>query len=63
MTRRSQIVDSIMALFRADYSGRGELSERQQKVRQYNASILRAILLTSISTQLAQARLATPRLP
>ena len=28
-----QIVDSIMALFRTDYSGRGELSERQQKVR------------------------------
>jgi meiotic recombination protein DMC1 len=27
-----QIVDSIMALFRVDYSGRGELSERQQKV-------------------------------
>ena len=26
------IVDSIMALFRVDYSGRGELSERQQKV-------------------------------
>lgn len=29
---RFQIVDSIMALFRVDYSGRGELSERQQKV-------------------------------
>jgi meiotic recombination protein DMC1 len=27
-----EIVDSIMALFRVDYSGRGELSERQQKV-------------------------------
>ena len=27
-----QIVDSIMALFRVDFSGRGELSERQQKV-------------------------------
>lgn len=26
------IVDSIMALFRTDYSGRGELSERQQKL-------------------------------
>ncbi|KAI0756854.1 Rad51-domain-containing protein [Daedaleopsis nitida] len=29
---RLLIVDSIMALFRADYSGRGELSERQQKI-------------------------------
>lgn len=27
-----KIVDSIMALFRVDFSGRGELSERQQKV-------------------------------
>ncbi|GMR42386.1 hypothetical protein PMAYCL1PPCAC_12581 [Pristionchus mayeri] len=28
------IVDSIMALFRVDYSGRGELAERQQKLAQ-----------------------------
>jgi len=28
------IVDSIIALFRVDYSGRGELSERQQKLNQ-----------------------------
>ena len=28
-----KIVDSIMALFRTDFSGRGELGERQQKVR------------------------------
>lgn len=31
-TNLVKIVDSIMALFRVDYSGRGELSERQQKV-------------------------------
>ena len=31
---RLLIVDSIMALFRVDYSGRGELSERQQKLNQ-----------------------------
>ena len=30
------IVDSIMALFRVDYSGRGELSERQQHLAQVN---------------------------
>jgi len=29
-----KIVDSIMALFRVDFSGRGELSERQQKLAQ-----------------------------
>ncbi|CAG2165081.1 unnamed protein product [Oppiella nova] len=28
------VVDSVMALFRVDYSGRGELSERQQKLAQ-----------------------------
>jgi meiotic recombination protein DMC1 len=27
-----QIVDSVTALFRVDYSGRGELAERQQKL-------------------------------
>ncbi|OJA17386.1 RAD51 protein [Rhizopogon vesiculosus] len=31
---RLLIVDSIMALFRVDFSGRGELSERQQKAAQ-----------------------------
>ena len=30
-----KIIDSIMALFRVDFSGRGELSERQQKVSLY----------------------------
>jgi meiotic recombination protein DMC1 len=28
---RALIVDSIIALFRVEFSGRGELSERQQK--------------------------------
>ncbi|KAJ3488198.1 hypothetical protein NLI96_g3031 [Meripilus lineatus] len=36
-----QIVDSIMALFRTDFAGRGELSERQQKLAQI------AILITN----------------
>jgi meiotic recombination protein DMC1 len=31
------IVDSIMALFRTDFSGRGELAERQQKLGQMMA--------------------------
>ena len=29
-----QIIDSIMALFRVDFSGRGELADRQQKLAQ-----------------------------
>lgn len=32
---RLLIVDSIMALFRADFSGRAELSERQQALQQF----------------------------
>jgi hypothetical protein len=34
-------VDSILALFRTDYSGRGELSERQQKLNQMLARLKR----------------------
>ena len=33
-----QIVDSIMALFRVDFPGRGELSELQQKVAFHTSS-------------------------
>ena len=33
------IVDSIMALFRVDYSGRGELADRQQKLAQLMSRI------------------------
>ena len=29
------MIDSVMALFRVDFSGRGELSERQQKLAQF----------------------------
>jgi len=29
-----KIIDSIMALFRVDFSGRGELADRQQKLAQ-----------------------------
>jgi meiotic recombination protein DMC1 len=43
LTEFPQIVDSIMALFRVDYSGRGELSERQQKVRNFNISMVTVI--------------------
>ena len=33
------VVDSIMALFRVDYSGRGELADRQQKLAQMLAKL------------------------
>ncbi len=34
-------MDSIIALFRTDYSGRGELAERQQKLNQMLAKLMR----------------------
>ncbi|RWS13037.1 meiotic recombination protein Dmc1-like protein [Dinothrombium tinctorium] len=36
---RILIIDSIMALFRVDYSGRGELADRQQKLAQFMARL------------------------
>lgn len=50
-----QIVDSIMALFRVDFSGRGELSERQQKVR-FLLSQLYITHTYSTNLKLAQVR-------
>lgn len=35
------IIDSIISLFRTDFNGRGELSERQQKLNQMMAKLLR----------------------
>ena len=32
---RLLVIDSVMALFRVDYSGRGELAERQQRLGQF----------------------------
>ena len=37
---RAIIVDSIISLFRVEFSGRGELSERQQKLGQHLAQVL-----------------------
>ena len=35
------IVDSIISLFRSDFSGRGELGERQQKLNQMLARLMK----------------------
>ncbi len=35
------VVDSATSLFRTDFSGRGELSERQQKLAQYMSALLK----------------------
>ncbi|KAI4684993.1 carboxymethylenebutenolidase [Alternaria novae-zelandiae] len=51
---RLLIIDSIMALFRVDYTGRGELNERQQKLNQFLSKLTHvaeefnvAVLLTN----------------
>ncbi|KAG6524721.1 hypothetical protein ZIOFF_014659 [Zingiber officinale] len=36
-----QIVDSVIALFRVDFSGRGELAERQQKLAQMLSRLIK----------------------
>ncbi|GAB1524602.1 Meiotic recombination protein dmc1 [Rhizoctonia solani] len=46
---RLLIVDSIMALFRTDYSGRGELSERQQKASGFFTAEQLAQMLAKLS--------------
>ena len=38
---RILIIDSIIALFRVEFSGRGELSERQQKLGQHLSALVR----------------------
>lgn len=38
------IIDSIMALFRVDFSGRGELADRQQKLAQILSRLQKVII-------------------
>jgi meiotic recombination protein DMC1 len=38
---RLLVIDSITATFRVDFSGRGELSERQQKLGKYLSSLIK----------------------
>jgi meiotic recombination protein DMC1 len=38
---RLLVVDSIISLFRTDYGGRGELSERQQKLNTMMSRLLK----------------------
>lgn len=48
---RLLIIDSIMALFRVDYVGRGELNERQQKLNQFLSKLTHVAEGTSLQTQ------------
>lgn len=44
------IVDSIMALFRVDFSGRGELADRQQQLAQMLSKLQKISEVTETST-------------
>ena len=58
---RLLIIDSIMALFRVDYTGRGELNERQQKLNQFLSKLTHVaegalrMAYSSISADIAQS--------
>ncbi|KAI0697606.1 Rad51-domain-containing protein [Cytidiella melzeri] len=56
---RLLIVDSIMALFRTDFSGRGELSERQQKLAQMLSKLSKLSEEYNVTSHLA-VHLAPP---
>lgn len=49
---RLLIIDSIIALFRVEFSGRGELSERQQKLGQHLSVCCETLLLSPSSSLL-----------
>ena len=54
------IVDSIMALFRVDYSGRGELSERQQVLGKMLSRIMKIAEQFNIAVYLTNQVMADP---
>ena len=54
------IVDSIMALFRVDYSGRGELSERQQVLGKMLSRIIKIAEQFNIAVYLTNQVMADP---
>jgi meiotic recombination protein DMC1 len=58
---RLLIIDSIMALFRVDYTGRGELNERQQKLNQFLSKLTHVAEGTSKTTDQLQSPLKVHR--
>ncbi|KAM0686910.1 Meiotic recombination protein dmc1 [Conglomerata obtusa] len=54
------IVDSIISLFRTDFSGRGELGERQQKLNQFLAKLMRIAEEFNIAVLITNQMMADP---
>ncbi|GJQ09172.1 hypothetical protein GpartN1_g963.t1 [Galdieria partita] len=54
------IVDSATALFRVDYSGRGELSERQQKLNRFMSQLLKLSEQFNVAVFITNQVMSTP---
>eukprot|EP00871_Galdieria_phlegrea_P005569 jgi/Galph1/6012/GphlegSOOS_G4658.1 len=54
------IVDSATALFRVDYSGRGELSERQQKLNRFMSQLLKLSEQFNLAVMITNQVMSTP---
>ncbi|KAJ8428656.1 hypothetical protein Cgig2_020380 [Carnegiea gigantea] len=57
---RLLIVDSIIALFRVDFSGRGELAERQQKLAQMLSRLMKIAEEYSVAVYVTNQVIADP---
>lgn len=57
---RLLIIDSVMALFRTDFSGRGELADRQQKLGQFMARLQKLSEEYNISVFITNQMTADP---
>lgn len=57
---RLLIIDSIISLFRTDFSGRGELGERQQKLNQFLARLMRIAEEFNIAVLITNQMMADP---
>ena len=57
---RLLVVDSVMALFRTDFVGRGELAERQQKLWQFLAALKRLSETYGVAVVVTNQVMSTP---
>eukprot|EP00834_Sanchytrium_tribonematis_P002912 NODE_100_length_20331_cov_1.214462.p11 type:complete len:306 gc:universal NODE_100_length_20331_cov_1.214462:14890-15807(+) len=59
-TFRLLVVDSIIALFRTDYSGRGELADRQQKLNGFLANLQRIAEEFNVAVYITNQMMSDP---
>ncbi|KAI4293269.1 meiotic recombination protein DMC1 [Pancytospora philotis] len=57
---RLLVIDSVISLFRTDYSGRGELGERQQRLNQHLARLLRMADEFNLAVLISNQMMADP---